>query len=747
MDKKIWENPTDAKFLDQSHVPFWFWNDKLEDEELIRQMKLMTGAGVKGVDPHIRSFFGNGYIGRYLGDDYFSNIKTVIDYKMKYDELLWIYDEVDWPSGTCSKTVTKDERYREYYLNIERIFIPAGKKFRAQLSFLTGFFPFRKRDSEADTPSGYNIAVIDAETLEPYDNKRYIQSGSLSSFSPDYEFKSDRDAIAFVIQVHTNAYDQDGDNQVSYINGEATEEFIKLTYEKYYDRFPDAFGTTLKCFFNDETRFANAIQWTEDFPGEFRKRKGYDILPKLYQLITPGIEAGRTRCDYLDVIAALYQENFFGKINKWCNDHKVGLSAHLLGEETLHGQTRYSGDYLRQNKYIYIPASDHLGKGIGSLNVKYTACGAHSYGMDNTAIEIFAGTGWNFTFEEYIRMVTWAFQQGMKTIINHGFFYSTRGERVNDWPPSTFFQWQDWERMKEANALTRRLHYAMTGGRPEADILIYNPIESFWFHYIPNQHFTHGFSRGPLLESEQAIKLDREMQLLMNGLSSENLDFDIIHKDAVENFRVKGSRICNKLNGQEFSILILPMCEILPIEMARLCNQYIDCGGVIVALDSIPTMAMPASCDSELNDIFNNIKSTKRFILLNVENKNVLYDEIRKVIPVPVSITAGTAKTINTNPAYGPYLIDPYIHDGEDLSGVLFVRYLKENRRNTLFMNYSDKPEAIEVGIKTPGEVPEVWNTFNGTISKAELINKTSDGYIVKLELPCNYGVFLISEI
>jgi hypothetical protein len=396
---------------------------------------------------------------------------------------------------------------------------------------------------------------------------------------------------------------------------------------------------------------------------------------------------------------------------------------------------------------MHIPGADHLGKGIGSLNLKYTACGARSYGMENTAIEAFGGAGLNLTFEEYIRMITWFFQQGMKIIINHGFFYSTRDGRVNDWPPSTFFQWQGWDRMKEANAMIRRLYYAMTNGHSEADILIYNPIESFWLHYIPDQHFTHGFPRGPLLESEQAIKLDREMQLLMNGLSSENLDFDIIHKDAVENFEARDSRIYNKLNGQEFSVLILPMCEILPIEMARLCKRYIDCGGIVIALDSIPNMAMPAECDAELNDIFSILRTNGRFVMFNVENKDVLYDRIRKIVPKPVSVISGTAKNENNHPEYGPYLIDPYIHDGEDLSGIQFVRYIKGNKRNTLFMNYNDRLENITVEIKTNRGVPEVWDTFTGEISEAKVISKTNDSYIVELELPSNYGIFLVSEI
>ena len=54
-----------------------------------------------------------------------------------------------------------------------------------------------------------------------------------------------------------------------------------------------------------------------------------------------------------------------------------------------------------------------------SLNLKFTSAAAHSYGKEMTAVEIFAGCGWDLTFDEYTRMITFAYQQGIQMIINH----------------------------------------------------------------------------------------------------------------------------------------------------------------------------------------------------------------------------------------------------------------------------------------------------------------------------------------
>ncbi|WP_346909963.1 glycosyl hydrolase [Faecalicatena orotica] len=740
MKKEIWKDPQKEKSLDGAQSPLWFWNDRLDEKELIRQLEMQTENGVASTIPHARTNGGEGYIGGYLDEEWFDHIKTVLEYKREHKEPVWMYDEIDWPAGTCNKTITQDERNREQYLSFTREKIPAGTPFRAQLKDLRGK-PLGKLKEDTDKSGcAFNIFILDAETREQYDITNYFK---YLIFGPELEFVSDRDALAYIAKVRVDAYEYGGSNQVNYLDASATGAFLSSTYEKYYERFSSYFGSTIKCFFNDETRMCNPLAWSRDLPDVFRQRKGYDLMPHLVDLVLPGEKAGRTKCDYFDVLAYLFQENYFGEIHRWCEKHDTKLFAHLLGEETLYGHIRYSGDYLRQNKYLDIPGADHLGKGIGSLNIKYTASGAHSYGHEMTAVEVFAGCGWDFTFEEYIRMISWLYQQGMQVIINHGFFYSDRGERKNDWPPSQFFQWQGWPRMKEGNAMVRRLHYALTGGMNEMDILVYHPIESVWLNYEPDLNYTHGFAEGGFLGNGQAAKIDKEMQVLMNGLMSENLDYELMHKDACNNFKASGGKIRNRRTGQEFSVLILPMCRVLPVEAARLCLEFTQQGGKLIALDEIPVYAMPREKDKELAGIFQAIKKTGNLVILPVEEKERLYAYIRANIPAPVTIVEGTGKTVNSHPHYPDYMIDPYLHNGENITGVQFTRYVKDGKRNTLFVNYGEAEETILVKLEAE-EIPEIWDTFTGEVKKAEVTEHVGGYYTVRLTLPCNYGVFLV---
>ncbi len=743
MEKDIWKKPQQEKTLDESQSPLWFWNDKLENEELLRQLKMKTDVGVKCTIPHARMNNGDGYIGGYLDEDWFEKTRTVLEYKKANDETMWLYDEMDWPAGTCNKTLTLDENNRERYLSFQKFEIPAGEVFRAQLKELHGKNLAGLEDDVDLSDYAFNVYIADAKTGKPYSVADYIIKSYIGSV---VDFKSDADAVAYIVTIHVDSYDSWGAGCVNYLDADVTKKFVDSTYEKYYEQFGEYFSNTIKCVFNDETRMANAFPWMKSFAEDFEKRKGYDFLLKVFDLILPGVEAGRTRCDYFDVVAELFQQNFLGILGDWSRAHGIKFYAHLLGEETLASQVRYSGDFMRQMRYLDVGGVDHLGKGIGSLNIKFASTAARSYGKTRTAVEVFAGCGWGLTFEEYIRMISWMFQQGMQIIINHGFFYSTRDTRKNDWPPSQFFQWQGWDRMAEGNAMVRRLHYALTDGVPENEVLLYHPVESFWLEYIGNENYKHGYDDGPRIDNEKARKLDMETQLLYNELLCNNLDFELLHRDALENFKVSDGKIVNETNGQKFSVFVLPMCRVITKEALELAKEFVNAGGKLFVVGDCPEYAMDKSQDEDINRLMEEIKQSPNAEFLPIAGRTQLCKKINELIDAPVVLTKGGENNGNDHPYYGEYLIDPYRHNGEDLSGVRFVRYKKDSRRNSFFMNYDNVPKEVEVVVKSVNE-PEVWDTFTGEIQKPEIIEFENNTYKVRFTLPCNYGVILVSDL
>lgn len=730
MDKAIFKNPKNINDLDIAQSPFWFWNDKLEKEELLRQMKLMSEKGVKNAIPHGR----HGFIGEYLDDTWFENIELVLDYKRKNKETTWIYDEINWPAGTCGMTITKNEDFREQFLEFNIVNLKKGDLYRYLCieSTVNVTAYFKESATYIDLMKNNSVGWTGIEFQCPEDCEIY-------------EINIKIDQYVGVNSLSSTELGE-GSNSVNYLNREATLAFLESTYEKYYDRFKEDFGTIIKAFFNDETRLCNAFPWTQEFSDTFLKLKNYDIRPKLHFLLIESEEAGRVRCDYFDVVAYLYQQNYIKVIAQWCEDRNVALAAHLLNEETLAGQVRYNGDFMRQLKYMTYPGIDHLGKGIGSLNAKYGSSAALNNGKSNFHCEVFAGCGWDMTMYETIRITSWLFQQGVQVIINHAFFYSDREERANDWPPSQFFQWKEWDKMEMYNNMLRRLYYALVDETfLETDVLIYNPVESFWFNYIGNQKFKHGYlTFGPKIEGERALYIDNELQKLMCALQDENLDYTMFSSDIIENFKVENGCLLNKLTNVRYKIFILPMTDIIPLELLELLKEFLDSGGQVAAIDCLPKYALNREDDERLLSILNSIRD--RIDIFSIKDINSVFDYINSKANQPLKILEGVSKAKHNKNCYGEFIEDPYLHDGEDVTGVMYSRFISKDTRKYFFLNLNNKNEKITIEVESK-TVPELWDPLTGETIEPEVINKQDDKYTMKIELNHGYGSILVTSI
>lgn len=76
-------------------VPFWSWNDKLEPDELRRQIGAMQDAGMGGFFMHARG----GLETEYLSEDWFRAVEASVDEAKKRGMQAWCYDENGWPSS------------------------------------------------------------------------------------------------------------------------------------------------------------------------------------------------------------------------------------------------------------------------------------------------------------------------------------------------------------------------------------------------------------------------------------------------------------------------------------------------------------------------------------------------------------------------------------------------------------------------------------------------------------------------
>ena len=101
-------------------IPFWSWNEKLDETETARQVKMMDKAGMGGFFMHARG----GLQTEYMGEEWFLNVSSATKAAKECGMRPWAYDENGWPSGFGNGAVSGlGVSYQQKYLRMEEEFL------------------------------------------------------------------------------------------------------------------------------------------------------------------------------------------------------------------------------------------------------------------------------------------------------------------------------------------------------------------------------------------------------------------------------------------------------------------------------------------------------------------------------------------------------------------------------------------------------------------------------------------------
>ena len=82
MDFSQLKNILKVEHKEYKNIPFWSWNSKIEEEELVKQIVDMKSVGIDGFIMHARS----GLSIEYLGEKWFSCIDACLKKAKDFDE-------------------------------------------------------------------------------------------------------------------------------------------------------------------------------------------------------------------------------------------------------------------------------------------------------------------------------------------------------------------------------------------------------------------------------------------------------------------------------------------------------------------------------------------------------------------------------------------------------------------------------------------------------------------------------------
>ncbi len=411
-------------------IPFWFWNDELAADEIIRQIRDFHQHDVSGFVIHPRVGLPRelGWMSDRLLDFY----QIAIDEARRCQMIVMLYDEGMYPSGSASGQVVAENPAFACRC-LATVSVPAGQR--------VALHPGENLVAVVQRKDNSQMAVFDRPANSVIRGLHYIGEGP----------REDEPLAADIL------------------NPSAVGTFIRLVYDKFAERFSEYFGSTVQAIFTDEPGLLGRSRERDIFPGttgileHVNRILGYDFTPHLPALwLDDEPEAARFRRDYAHAVSLRLEETYYQPLSAWCESHGLALTGHP-----------HKGDDIGPLRYFHIPGQDLVWRwvlpdhpsaleGIESTQAKCSSSAMLHYGRRRNANECCGAYGHELTWEEMNWLARWAFVRGVNLLIPHAFYYSMRGPRRDERPPDVGPNSPWWGRFPEFALACRRLSWINT---------------------------------------------------------------------------------------------------------------------------------------------------------------------------------------------------------------------------------------------------------------------------------------------
>lgn len=413
-------------------IPFWSWNNALNEKELERQIEEMYSTGVGGFIIHARM----GLIDEYLGEKWFSCVDLCLKTAKRLKMRVWIYDENGYPSGFVGGKLLQKEDFRARFLRYEI------KSFFDENAFCV----YKQNDN------GYERVFCGDDAITEYHCVYLIISPSNTDI----------------------------------LNPELTDAFIAETHEKYYARFKKSFGKELAGFFTDEPQFYRyETPYAPACEKFFKENYGENVKDGLVYLFLHDERGYSFRQKYYSAMNYLYVHNYYERLYKWCGDHNCELTGHSVEETSLYTQMWGGAACMPTYEYEHIPGVDCLERNCWTeLAPKQVASVASQRGKKFVLTESFGCAGYDATPKELKSLGDYQYFNGVNLLCHHLVPYSIAGQGKYDNPPIFSKQNNWWDKFHIFNEYFTRLGYIIANTEERCDVLIIHPMRDIWLEYI-----------------------------------------------------------------------------------------------------------------------------------------------------------------------------------------------------------------------------------------------------------------------
>lgn len=328
-----------------------------------------------------------------------------------------------------------------------------------------------------------------------------------------------------------------------------------------------AFGTTPPYAIFSDSLEAYGSDWTAKLPEEFKKRRGYDLIPHLPELVAGGTPAAdNVRHDYGKTLTELVNENYLTQINDWARAHHTRFRSQTYGEPAV--------SFSSQNLVDLAEGEGPQWRAFSTL--RWATSANHVFNREVTSGEtftwlhspVFRATPLDMKTEADIDLI-----MGENQIICHGWPYSPQDGVVPEpgwslYAAASFNNHNPWHPVMPAvTTYIGRMSYLLRQGQPANQVAILLPTDDAWAGFRPTQTTITGTMQRLITPA------------LMSAILSAGYNTDFIDADAID-----------KVGLGNHSILVIPPTDRIPLETLKKIAAFTASGGKVISVSRAPSI-------------------------------------------------------------------------------------------------------------------------------------------------------------
>jgi hypothetical protein len=725
-----------------SYRPFvrWWWNgDKVKKDELVRELHLLKEAGIGGVEinpikfPELANDIGIPSI-QWLSSEWIDMLQFTFS---KAESLGLVCDLLvgsGWPYGA------------EYLIGEERsqIVVIGVQKLEGPLDYEVSLYDLFK---EADPPiyspfPGREMGMVSVQ-LVPEQLNDLSDVKDLSDQIPDniIKVKIPEGKYAIYALVHIHGF-QEVINGAPGANGPVLNHYNENAVKKYLDRMSQTIqhqigplSKHIRSLFTDSLELEGA-NWCEDMQSEFKKRRGYDLMPYLpFILFRIGrmgntynynygvdISAGlnskiqRVRYDFDLTISEIFRERFLNSFVAWCKKNKIKSRGQAYGRGYLPLEGSFDIDIPECETWIKygigkeMSNSDYTSGRAYTMINKYVSSAAHLKSKRLISCEEL--TNIYMVFNVSLEICKIASDQsiisGTTQPVFHGFGYSPPDAPFPGWVRyGTYLNERNpfWPYFRKFVDYKARLSALLQQGDMFADIALLPAIADTWSQY--------GAQNAPF----PSVVFPEYQTLIWESIHQNGNGCDYVSEQVIQDATIHHGYL--QYGPRKYPVIFLIQVSTLEPETAEKLFNFVSSGGRVFCINNYPEKS-PGFHNYEQSDlkVQNWVKKMKafpeNFILLNKpENNDFLhwYKSVQR-----------------------EYKIIPYVQIDNPNRFISQVRYSLKDATALFFIN-SNVDEGYEINIFPAKDIKEGKQAWIWDVTSGERYRINSNGNKITLDI------------